>query len=118
MKSTTPFVKGQNSTYYPKPVFCCLLILMKRITISLDDEIYASLIDYAAEACKEDLSRLSLSRAMRLLLANELQRLNYYPMSEKRKQELNNRRIVRERAQQHIMETDPFTFMQEKMIIK
>ena len=111
-------MERQNSTYYPKAVFRYLLILMKRITISLDDDIYSSLIDYAAEVCKEDLSRLSVSRAMRSLLATELQRLNYFPMSEKRKQELNNRRIIRERAEQHIMETDPFAIVEEKIIIK
>lgn len=92
-----------------KPVFYDLQSLMKRITVSLDDEIYASLVDYVAEVCKQDLSRLSISRALRKLLASELQRLNYYPMTEKRKQELHNRHIIQERARQQVV--DSFALM-------
>lgn len=84
---------------------------MKRITVSLDDEIYASLVDYAADACKQDLSRLSISKAMRKLLASELGRLNYYPMTQKKQQELHIRDIIRQRAQH--ME-DPLTVSREK----
>jgi predicted CopG family antitoxin len=54
---------------------------MKRITITIDDEIYTSLVDYAAQTCKEDLTRLSVSRAIRKLLANRLEELNYLPES-------------------------------------
>jgi predicted CopG family antitoxin len=52
---------------------------MKRITITIDDDIYTSLVDYAAETCKEDLTRLSVSRAIRKLLANRLEELSYLP---------------------------------------
>jgi predicted CopG family antitoxin len=70
---------------------------MKRITISLDDDIYASLIDYAADACKEDLARLSLSRAIRKLLAKRLEELNYFPMEPKRQQEMQVQQIMHSR---------------------
>jgi predicted CopG family antitoxin len=70
---------------------------MKRITISIDDEIYASLVDYAADTCKEDLARLSLSRAIRKLLAKALGELNYYPMHANRQQEMRLQQILRSR---------------------
>jgi predicted CopG family antitoxin len=54
---------------------------MKRITITIDDEIYTSLVDYAAETCKEDLTRLSVSRAIRKLLASRLEELRYISIS-------------------------------------
>ena len=68
---------------------------MKRITISIDDQIYASLVDYAADTCKEDLARLSVSRVIRKILANRLEELNYYPMPVKKEQELQPRQILR-----------------------
>jgi predicted CopG family antitoxin len=68
---------------------------MKRITISIDDDIYASLIDYAADSCKEELSRLSVSRSIRKLLATRLEELDYYPVSqEKKKQELAPQQVM------------------------
>ncbi len=70
---------------------------MKRITISIDDEIYASLVDYAADTCKEDLARLSLSRAIRKLLAAQLGQLNYYPMHATRAHEMRLQQILRSR---------------------
>jgi hypothetical protein len=90
---------------------------MKRITVSLDDEIYASLVDYAAESCKQDLTRLSISKVMRDILANQLGQLNYYPMSDKRKHELQVRQIIRERAAQQLLQEDPFPIIQERMLL-
>ena len=91
---------------------------MKRITISLDDEIYTSLIDYAADTCKQDLSRLSISKVLRDILASQLGQLNYYPMSDKRRHELSVRKLIRERAQQQVLQKDPFySIVQEKMLL-
>ncbi len=70
---------------------------MKRITISIDDEVYASLVDYAADTCKEDLARLSLSRAIRKLLAKQLGELNYYPMHANRQQSMHLQQMLRSR---------------------
>jgi predicted CopG family antitoxin len=79
---------------------------MKRITISIDDEIYASLVDYAADTCKEDLARLSLSRAIRKLLSKQLAELNYYPMHANRQQEIRLQQIMRSREKNsHSKET-------------
>lgn len=71
--------------------------MMKRITISLDDELYVSLVDYAADKSKEDLIRLSVSKAIRRLLASELAKLNYFPMDAKRLQQLQLRETMRQR---------------------
>lgn len=90
---------------------------MKRITVSLDDEIYSSLIDYAADTCKQDLARLSISKVLRDILASQLGQLNYYPMSEKRRHELLVRKLIRERAQQQIVQEDPFSITQEEQML-
>lgn len=60
---------------------------MRRITISIDDEVYSGVIDYAADNSKDDLVRFSMSRAIRKLLADRLQELEYYPSKGKRKQQ-------------------------------
>ena len=59
---------------------------MKRLTISLDDKLYFSLVDYAAERSKKNMSRLSVSRTITELLSTELASLGYYatPDSKKR----------------------------------
>ena len=44
---------------------------MRRITITLDDEIYVRLIDYAADRSKDRMSRFSLAEAVRELLASQ-----------------------------------------------
>ena len=72
---------------------------MKRITITLDDDIYASLVDYAADTSKEDLARLSVSRAIRKILANKLGEMNYYPIPTKRQEEIHN--IIQQRELRH-----------------
>jgi histidinol dehydrogenase len=45
---------------------------LRRITILIEDQTYASLMDYASKMSKEDLRRLSVSRAVRKILADEL----------------------------------------------
>jgi hypothetical protein len=90
---------------------------MKRITVSLDDDIYSSLIDYAADSSKQDLARLSISKILRDILASQLGQLNYYPMSEKRRHELHVRKLIRERAQRQLIQEDPFSIMQEEKMI-
>ena len=52
---------------------------MRRITICLDDEIYLSLIDYAARQASSDLVRLSISRAMRKIIHEKLGEMSLYP---------------------------------------
>jgi hypothetical protein len=52
---------------------------VRRITISLDDEVYLSLVDYAASEARTDMSRLSISRTMQKIMQEKLGKLNYYP---------------------------------------
>ena len=59
---------------------------MRRITISIDDEVYSSVIDYAADNSKDRLARFSMSRAIRNLLADRLRELDYYPSKGKERQ--------------------------------
>jgi hypothetical protein len=58
---------------------------MKRLTISLDDKLYFSLVDYAAERSKKNMSRLSVSRTITELISNELASLGYYATPEAKK---------------------------------
>jgi hypothetical protein len=52
---------------------------MRRITICLEEEIYMSLVDYAAREASSELMRLSISRAMRKIVQERLGELNLYP---------------------------------------
>ena len=56
---------------------------MKRVTIALDDEVHASLVDYARDRSKNDLSPFNLSSAVRKLLAEKLGELGYFPLADK-----------------------------------
>lgn len=49
------------------------------MTISLDDEVYLSLVDCAAKEARNDLSRLSVSRTLQKIMREELGKLNYFP---------------------------------------
>lgn len=59
---------------------------MKRITISIDDDIYTSLVEYAKDSSKDELEPYSTSRVVRRLLANKLKELGYYPLTKKNHQ--------------------------------
>jgi hypothetical protein len=52
---------------------------MRRMTVSLDDEIYLSLVNCAANEARTDMSRLSISRTLQKIMLEELNKLNYYP---------------------------------------
>jgi ubiquinone biosynthesis protein COQ9 len=52
---------------------------MRRMTVSLDDEIYLSLVNCAANDARMDMSRLSISRTLQKIMLEELNKLNYYP---------------------------------------
>jgi hypothetical protein len=45
-----------------------MTILVKRVTLSLYDEIYSCLVDYAKDSSKNDLTRFNVSKATRKLL--------------------------------------------------
>ena len=45
---------------------------MKRVTIALDEKMYLSLIEYAAEKSKKEMRRFSLGEAIRDLIASQL----------------------------------------------
>lgn len=92
---------------------------MKRITVSIDDEMYACLVDYAEQASKEDILRLSVSRAIRQLITIELSRLSYYPMAQKKKEALHTRNLIRDRERQKINDrNDPFILMQQQIVAR
>jgi hypothetical protein len=81
----------------------------------MDDEIYACLIDYSLENSKQDISPLSVSKTIRRLLTSELTRLNYYPMAQKKKEELQLRSLIRERESKKVNErNDPFLLMMQQ----
>ncbi len=46
---------------------------MKRVTIALDDEMYVALLEYAAERSKREMRRFSMGRAIRDLVASQLE---------------------------------------------
>ena len=46
--------------------------MMKRITITLDEEMYMALLEYSLERSKEKLRNYSMSEAIRDLLARQL----------------------------------------------
>lgn len=50
---------------------------MKRITISLSDELYRNLLDYAADQSKRNVKRLSLGEAVRTLISIQLDGFGY-----------------------------------------
>ena len=50
---------------------------MKRVTIALDEELYVSLVDYAANKSKREMRRFSIGEAIRELLALQLASLGY-----------------------------------------
>jgi predicted CopG family antitoxin len=74
---------------------------MKRITITLDDDMYASLIDYAADTSKQDLTRLSVSKAIRKLVKNKLAEMNYFP-NPKAQQQL--QQLIQQRQKRIVQE--------------
>jgi len=88
---------------------------MKRVTISIDNDIYSSLMEYARETSKQDISPVSVSRTIRQLITNELTRLNYYPMTQKKKEELQLRSLIQERRTKEVNEgKDTFLLMMQK----
>jgi|GEM_PF-5214852 len=50
---------------------------MKRVTIALDEELYVSLVDYAANKSEREMRRFSVGEAIRDLLALQLASLGY-----------------------------------------
>jgi predicted transcriptional regulator len=46
---------------------------MKRVTIALDDEMYLSLLEYAAQRSKREMRRFSMGEAIRDLVASRLE---------------------------------------------
>jgi predicted transcriptional regulator len=58
---------------------------MKRITIVLDDEIHARLIDYARVRSRQNFLPSNLSSAVRKLLAERLGELGYYTLVDNKK---------------------------------
>jgi hypothetical protein len=60
---------------------------MRKVTISIADDIYAALVDFVANTSKEDLTRLSISKALREILVNQLGQLKYYPPTANEKQD-------------------------------
>lgn len=46
---------------------------MKRVTIALDDEMYLSLLEYAAQRSKREMRRFSMGEAIRDLVASKLE---------------------------------------------
>jgi hypothetical protein len=50
---------------------------MKRITISMSDELYGDLLDYAADQSKKNVRRLSMGEAVRTLISIPLKELGY-----------------------------------------
>lgn len=69
---------------------------MKRITISLDDEILESLTQCAKDKSKEDLTRSSVSRVVRAFLARDLAELGYYPFANNEEERENPKMPTRE----------------------
>jgi hypothetical protein len=53
--------------------------MMKRITITLDEEMYISLLDYSLERSKAELRNVSTSEAVRELLSVQLRRMGKSP---------------------------------------
>jgi hypothetical protein len=50
---------------------------MKRLTISMDDDLYRSLLEYAADQSKRNVRRLSLGEAVRTLISIQLEGYGY-----------------------------------------
>jgi len=50
---------------------------MKRLTISMDDDLYRSLLEYAADQSKRNIRRLSLGEAVRTLISIQLEGYGY-----------------------------------------
>jgi metal-responsive CopG/Arc/MetJ family transcriptional regulator len=49
--------------------------MMKRITITLDEDMYIKLLDYSLERSKAEFRNVSMSEAIRELLAMQLRRM-------------------------------------------
>jgi hypothetical protein len=49
--------------------------MMKRITITLDEEMYIRLLDYSLDRSKAEFRNVSMSEAIRELLAMQLRRM-------------------------------------------
>ena len=50
---------------------------MKRITIAMSDDLYADLLEYAADQSKKNVRRLSMGEAVRDLISVELRAIGY-----------------------------------------
>jgi hypothetical protein len=50
---------------------------MKHITISISDELYGDMLDYAADQSKKNVRRLNMCEVMRTLIAAPLQEQGY-----------------------------------------
>jgi predicted transcriptional regulator len=57
---------------------------MKRVTIDIDEEVLASLNDYARDSSRENISPFNVSSAVRKLLGERLGELGYYHLAEKK----------------------------------
>ena len=53
----------------------CESAMMKRITITLDEEMYLKLLDYSLERSKAELRNFSTSEAVRELLEMQMRRM-------------------------------------------
>ena len=53
----------------------CSVAMMKRITITLDEEMYLMLLDYSLERSKAELRNFSTSEAVRELLEMQMRRM-------------------------------------------
>jgi predicted transcriptional regulator len=84
---------------------------LKRITITLDDEIHTSLTDYARDRSKQDFSRSNLSSAVRKLLAEKLEELGYFP-------ETNNVARVKNEISLPPLEKDSRSYLINRLIVE
>ena len=50
---------------------------MRRITIAMNDDLYLTLLDYAADESKLNVRRLSMGKAVRVLMSSRLEQLGY-----------------------------------------
>jgi len=50
---------------------------MRRLTVALDDDLFGDLLNYAADRSKQNVRRVSLGEAVRVLLAVRLAQVGY-----------------------------------------
>jgi hypothetical protein len=51
--------------------------LVKRITIAIPEELYATLLEFTADECKKKQRKLSLGNSIRTLMSSRLEQLGY-----------------------------------------